>query len=187
MHQTVEGAQVGPSDYTFRSGKDVIRRSDLPTDAIAVLCGHIHRRQVLGQLDKTEGDLPAVIYPGSTERTSFAERDEPKGFYEIELAPQPGSNWQFSGLDFIQLPARPMEDLILDGNLTPDTLASTIRSQISDLNRDAILRIIAGPDLDPQVKVLITSRFLRQVLPESMNFQFGRGFNVWRNEKSGSA
>ena len=187
MHQTVEGAQVGPSDYTFRSGKDVIRRSDLPIDAFAVLCGHIHRRQVLGRLDKAERDLPAVIYPGSTERTSFAERDEPKGFYEIELAPQPAGNWQIIGLDFIQLPARPMEDLILDGNLTPDTLASTIRSQISDLNRDAILRIIAGPDLDPKVKVLITSRFLRQVLPESMNFQFGKGFNVWRNEKSGSA
>jgi exonuclease SbcD len=187
MHQTVEGAQVGPSDYTFSTGKDVIRRNDLPKEALAVLCGHIHRRQVLGRLDKSEADLPAVIYPGSTERTSFAERNEPKGFYEIELTSRPGGSWLVSNLDFIQLPARPMVDLVLDSNLTVESLAPTIRSKISDLNQDAILRINAVPGLDPQVKALITSRFLRQVLPDSMNFQFGKGFSAWRMEKPGSA
>ena len=47
MHQTVEGARVGPSDYTFRGGPDVVRARDIPTSFPVVLCGHIHRRQVL--------------------------------------------------------------------------------------------------------------------------------------------
>lgn len=185
MHQTVEGAQVGPSDYTFRTGKDVIRRSDLPKDSLAVLCGHIHRRQVLGRLDKGEDGSPAVIYPGATERTSFAERDEPKGFFEIAFAPQAAGNWLISGLNFIELPARPMLDLMLDPNVTPGTLEFVIRSQVAGLNPDAILRINGNPDLDPQVKELITSRFLRQVLPGSMNFQFGQGFRTWNNGTAG--
>ena len=47
IHQTVEGSQVGPSDYTFRKGPDVIRGQDIPADFAAILCGHIHRGQVL--------------------------------------------------------------------------------------------------------------------------------------------
>ena len=30
LHQTVEGAKVGPSGYTFRRGKDVVRGRDIP-------------------------------------------------------------------------------------------------------------------------------------------------------------
>jgi exonuclease SbcD len=47
MHHCVEGARVGPSDYTFRHAPDVIRCSDLPREFTAVLSGHIHRHQVL--------------------------------------------------------------------------------------------------------------------------------------------
>jgi len=47
MHQTVEGAQVGTVDYTFRSGPDVIRGRDIPTGFAVILGGHIHRSQVL--------------------------------------------------------------------------------------------------------------------------------------------
>jgi len=187
MHQTVQSAQVGPSNYTFRRGKDVILRRDLPKDALALLCGHIHRQQVLGQLDKGKDGLPPVIYPGSTERTSFAEREEPKGFYEVEFSQQASSDWAISHLNFIELPARPMEDLILGPEVTTETLEAIVRSQVAQLDPDSILRIIGNPDLDPQVKALITSRFLRQVLPDSMNFQFGHGFNTWRIEKAGSA
>jgi DNA repair exonuclease SbcCD nuclease subunit len=186
MHQTVEGAQVGPSDYTFRKGKDVICRRDLPKDALGVLCGHIHRRQVLGQLDRCKDGLPPVIYPGSTERTSFAERAEPKGFYELEFSPLADDNWAISHLNFIELPARPMEDLILDHNITPKTLEAAILAQIAQFDQDAIVRINGSPDLHPQVKTLVTSQFLRQVLPDSMNFQFGQNFRTWRNDQAGS-
>jgi exonuclease SbcD len=104
MHQTVEGATVGPGDYTFRFGRDVIRSSDLPPDFLAVLSGHIHRRQVLRTLARN-GHSPPVIYPGSTQRTSIAEKDEVKGFYEIRIINQPGAGWKLGELIFHPLPS----------------------------------------------------------------------------------
>ncbi|ACL64996.1 metallophosphoesterase [Anaeromyxobacter dehalogenans 2CP-1] len=74
LHHCVEGATVGPTDFTFRDGPDVIPRSALPTGFAAVLCGHVHRHQVL----RADG-VPPVIYAGSTERTSSAEAGETKG------------------------------------------------------------------------------------------------------------
>ncbi len=80
LHHCVEGATCGPGDFTFRQGPDVIPRAALPRDAAAVLCGHIHRHQVL----RADG-LPPVIYAGSTERTSRAEAGETKGFVLLWL------------------------------------------------------------------------------------------------------
>ncbi|MEJ2502906.1 MAG: metallophosphoesterase, partial [Gemmatimonadota bacterium] len=69
MHQCVEGATVGPSDFTFTGGRDVVRCRDLPAGMAAVLSGHIHRHQVLTR-DPGGGALAApVLYPGSAERT----------------------------------------------------------------------------------------------------------------------
>ena len=48
MHHAVEGAQVGPSGYTFRDSQDVIRVSDIPDDFAAVLAGHVHRDRFCG-------------------------------------------------------------------------------------------------------------------------------------------
>ncbi|MCM2256694.1 MAG: metallophosphoesterase, partial [Vicinamibacteria bacterium] len=81
FHQCVEGATCGPPPgYTFRDADDVVRAADLPADVAVVLSGHIHRHQVLRR-DLRERPLPApVVYAGSVERTSFAERDEPKGY-----------------------------------------------------------------------------------------------------------
>jgi len=73
LHHCVEGATCGPGDFTFRYGPEVIPRAALPRNVAAVLCGHIHRHQVLYD------GLPPVIYSGSTERTSRAEAGETKG------------------------------------------------------------------------------------------------------------
>jgi exonuclease SbcD len=81
LHQCVEGATCGPGDFTFRAGDDVVRGADLPRDVAAVLSGHVHRHQVL----RAPG-LPPVIYAGSTERTSWAEAGERKGFVVLELS-----------------------------------------------------------------------------------------------------
>lgn len=47
IHQCVVGAMVGPSNYMFRHGSDVIRLPDIPDSFAAVFSGHIHRHQVL--------------------------------------------------------------------------------------------------------------------------------------------
>jgi DNA repair exonuclease SbcCD nuclease subunit len=100
LHHCVEGATCGPGDFTFRSGPDVIPRAALPGDVAAVLCGHIHRHQVLHA-----NGLPPVIYSGSTERTSRAEAGETKGVVLLRLDAE--------GLlrrEFRPLPERPRPD-----------------------------------------------------------------------------
>jgi DNA repair protein SbcD/Mre11 len=87
IHQSVEGATVGPVDYVFRRGPDVIPGRAIPRGFAAVLAGHIHRHQVLTR-DLGGRSLAApVFYPGSIERISAAERNEAKGFVMLELDP----------------------------------------------------------------------------------------------------
>jgi exonuclease SbcD len=83
LHQAVEGAVVGPQDFTFRAGPSVLGLPELPADVDVVACGHIHRHQVLWR-HAGQRRIP-VVYPGSVERTSVAEAPEPKGFVELDL------------------------------------------------------------------------------------------------------
>ncbi len=46
LHQAVEGAQVGPVDFTFKDGPDVIRGNNIPSGFAALLSGHIHRASI---------------------------------------------------------------------------------------------------------------------------------------------
>jgi exonuclease SbcD len=88
VHQSVEGARVGPVDYTFRVGPDVIPRRAIPRRFAAVLAGHIHRHQVL------DAGAP-VFYPGATERTSYAEAGETKGCVTLTLDHGGVRSWEF--------------------------------------------------------------------------------------------
>ena len=108
LHQCVEGATCGPPPgFTFTDGDDVVQASDLPGDVAAVLCGHVHRHQVLRR-DLRGRSLPApVVYAGSVERTSFAERDETKGFVLAAIGAGDRGG-RLESLDFQPLPARPM-------------------------------------------------------------------------------
>jgi DNA repair exonuclease SbcCD nuclease subunit len=140
LHQCVEGATVGPADYTFTTAADVIRGGDVPHGLAAVLSGHIHRHQVLTR--DLRGRLLAapVLYPGSIERTSIAERDEEKGFMIVELACDHSgvrADWRFQ-----RLPARALvrQDVRLD-EIADDQLESTIRSLVERAPADAVLTI----------------------------------------------
>ncbi len=67
---------------------------DLPArPRVAVLCGHIHRHQVL----RAPG-LPPVIYSGSTERTSSAEAGETKGVVLLWLSEAGLERYEFRPL-----------------------------------------------------------------------------------------
>jgi DNA repair exonuclease SbcCD nuclease subunit len=83
MHQAVEGARVGTPEFVFDRGDDVIRGGDIPPGFAAVFSGHIHRGQRLGRW------ATPVFYPGSIERTSWAERLETKGYLIVRVAPGP--------------------------------------------------------------------------------------------------
>lgn len=88
VHQSVEGARVGPVDFMFRNGPDVIPRRAIPRRFAAVLAGHIHRHQVL------DAGVP-VFYPGATERTSSAEAGETKGCVRLSLDQTGVRSWEF--------------------------------------------------------------------------------------------
>ena len=155
LHQAIQGAQVGLHNYTFRAGKDVIAMKDLPHDASAILCGHIHRRQVLYSPEK----IP-VIHAGSIERTSFAERNEPKGFYDLLFY----QNKDAPEIRFINLPARPMYDVLVEEDHNDKVVLKEIERLAEHLPLNAVVRFRSG--------AYIPLQQIRAVVPESMTVYY---------------
>jgi exonuclease SbcD len=183
MHQIVEGAKVGPRNYTFRTAPDVIRGKDLPTGCAAVLSGHIHRAQTLTR-DLTGRPLSVpVLYPGSIERTSFAERDERKGYLLVNVVPSQTGAGTLHSYRFIPLPTRPMSDIEIRTNaLDTETLRSKLIHEIARHDPDSVVRIkLKGPTSD-QPPPFLTAEFLRSIAPPTMNIHLAGGF---RPRKSG--
>lgn len=79
---------MGPVNFTFRNGPDVIPCRAIPQRFAAVLAGHIHRHQIL------DAGAP-VFYPGATERTSHAEARETKGCVRLTLDRTGVRDWKF--------------------------------------------------------------------------------------------
>ncbi|HUJ27087.1 MAG TPA: metallophosphoesterase [Myxococcales bacterium] len=151
LHQAVEGGRVGSPEFLFRDGPDVVRGRDLPAGFAAVLSGHLHRAQRLVRgLDGTPFAAP-VFYPGSVERTSFAEREETKGFLIVTLG-----GGGVESCRFVPLPARPMVDLTVAS-------VSELRSRLLALPPDAIVRVREGPP--------VSAAELRELAPPSMNVE----------------
>ena len=174
LHQTFEGAKVGPSDFTFRNSPDNIPPEEVPQRFTAVLSGHIHRAQQLTtSLDGQQPSVP-VIYPGSIERTAFAERFEEKFYVLIKLVP--GKEGLNQAIEFHQLPTRPMVKIeISTQDQTLAQLQALVRAQLSELDADAIARLhLTGPQAE-QLQGSFTAANLRAMAPASMNVSLGNG------------
>jgi exonuclease SbcD len=174
LHHCFEGATVGPVDFTFTTASDVIRTSDIPSEFAAAFSGHIHRHQVLPVIPSAARDLlsrrPPVLYPGSIERTSFAEMNEPKGFMVVDICESEGDvdvRWEFR-----QLPARPMVLQTLSADaMDARALQSAIHAIIAGAPIDAVLTIrIEGSLTEAHWKVLSAAR-VREFAPETMNVE----------------
>jgi DNA repair exonuclease SbcCD nuclease subunit len=170
VHQCIEGATVGPRGFTFRDGDDVIRAGDLPRAFAAILAGHVHRFQSLTR-DLRGRPLPApVLYAGSTERTSFAERDERKGFLRIDLeADGEGRgrvrSWQFHGL-----PTRPMVQLDLSAaRLDGQGLAPAVSSLLGCQHPEAVVRLRIHGRPPAGSEAVLRAASLRGLAPPTMN------------------
>jgi DNA repair exonuclease SbcCD nuclease subunit len=166
IHHCVEGATVGPANFTFATATDVIRVRDIPDAFTAVLCGHIHRHQVL-MANRWSGCAP-VLYPGSIERTSFAEMDEPKGFMVVRLGEVARDvRWERR-----HLPARPMVRRDFDaGTMSASRLGAAIRCAITEAARDAVLSIRIAGVLTPEHRRAFSAARLRDVIPPTMNIE----------------
>lgn len=170
LHQTVEGAQVGPSDYTFRSGPDVIRGKDVPSGFSAVLAGHIHRAQALTHDPRGRPLGAPIVYPGSVERTSFAERNEAKAYAVLTIGLSGQERNQLLDVAFIPLPARPMVRLALEPtNGDRELFLALLARRLRALCPDAVVRIhVRGPHAEAS-RQLLTAATLRNLAPPTMN------------------
>ena len=170
LHQCVEGAAVGPGDFTFTTAADVIRARDIPSGFAAVLAGHIHRHQVLTRDLRGRALVAPVLYPGSIERTSFAEAGEEKGFMRVELACEASgarADWRFH-----PLPARPLVRHDLQIQAIPDAmLESTVRSLIAGAPPDAVMTIRVAGHMTERASRLLSAAWLRYTAPASMNVE----------------
>ncbi len=164
VHQAFDGAVCGPNDYRFRAGPDVVARSVLPAGLSYVAAGHIHRHQVL----QSPIDGTPIVYAGSTDRITFAERNEPKGciqatidaagrvrhhFVEHAVRPMTVRSIDVTGLSRARLqesieetlhalPPGALADVRLTGESTPDRLRGMALTQRTRrLRPDVSLRV----------------------------------------------
>jgi DNA repair protein SbcD/Mre11 len=170
MHQCVEGAKVGPADFTFTSAADVVRGRDIPEGLAAVLSGHIHRHQVLTSDLRGRPLAAPVLYPGSIERTSIAEAQETKGYLILDVpagAQDDGLRW-----DFRPLPARPMrvQELHADG-MTAARLDTLIRTAVAAAPGDAVLRLRVRGVPAAEAGRILSAAYLRSLAPATMNLE----------------
>jgi DNA repair protein SbcD/Mre11 len=166
MHQIVEGATVGPGNFLFDRQPDVIPAKCIPSGIDAVLSGHIHRHQILRHdLKGNPMDAP-VYYPGSIERTAFAEMSEPKGFLLLECRP---SGSPRIAHEFVRLPARPMCRIRLNMKTTSAKSAiETIESEMLRTANNCMIRIdIAGAE-SPELSAYLKSCAFKRLVSSSM-------------------
>ena len=142
MHQIVEGACVGPVGFQFNGGPQVIRGADVPHQFAAIFAGHIHRHQIL-QMQTESNDYPCtVVYAGSTERTSFAERDETKGYIMAELGSSGDGRGEVRHISFRPVRTRRMYVRRVCMQRYPRTIhPELIASLFNGVEEYAILRI----------------------------------------------
>jgi DNA repair exonuclease SbcCD nuclease subunit len=166
MHQSVEGAVVGPVDYVFRNHQDVISASDIPSGFAAILSGHIHRFQVLTRDLRGKLMSAPVFYPGSIERTSFAEKDEKKGYLFLEVGP----GGKLTRWRFCELPARPMLQVELDAHRMKRTeLKRSLESLLTKLPSDGVVRVRISGQVQKEALPVLIAASLRALAPPTMN------------------
>ena len=161
---------VGPSNYMFRHGSDVIRLPDIPDSFAAVFSGHIHRHQVLKKDLKGDPIQVPVFYPGSVERTSFAERDEKKGYFIIDVGFNRTGETRILNWTFYQLPTRPMfqMNLFVDRKY-PNEITKRIVQMSERLPADSVIKLKIHGIPEDISRPVLRATSLRSILPPTMN------------------
>jgi len=172
MHQAVEGAKVGVQNYTFRSNHDTIRAEDIPDIFAAVLSGHIHRYQVLTYGSDGNKLKSPVYYPGSIERTSFAEKNETKGYLIMECVPTE-TGGKIKKFKFAELPSRPMEEIVIEAeNQSKKDIINKIIKNVSELDINSIVRLKVNKSGNSDNFELPKIDEIRKVLPATINISY---------------
>jgi exonuclease SbcD len=138
-HQTFEGAKVGTRNFTFRNGEHVVPPSDIPHGFGYVACGHVHKQQII----RTNNSI--ICYAGSTERVSFQEIEEDKGFIIVTVKDG------IAHPEFKRVPATNMA--IIPLNTTDRTAEEIIRlidKHIAESKPSTVLRFHLNGEIDAE-------------------------------------
>lgn len=170
IHQAVEGATVGPVGYTFRRASDVINTAEIPGKFSAVLAGHIHRHQILTTNLQGKALAAPVFYPGSIERTSFAEKNEDKGYLILDFEWEASKKSLLQSWRFHRLPMRPMIQLNLHATgMNNAQLRSWIATRLSILPQNSIVKLKIHDSASQEAMEVLNAAALRALAPPTMN------------------
>ena len=170
IHQSVDGATVGPGGFTFRNSPDVIHAADIPLGFSAVVAGHIHRFQTLTRDLKGRSLNAPVFYPGSIERTSFAERNEKKGYFTMEFETQGSAAAKLQRWAFHELPARPMIQMQMQvAGMSGRQIQAWIQSRLFEIPEDSVLQIKVHGNISEEALRVLSAPSLRALAPATMN------------------
>lgn len=170
VHHCFEGAKVGPVNYTFRYKEDVIRLCDIPQEFTTVLAGHIHRYQILTKDLMGRSLSTPVFYPGSIERTSFAEKDEKKGYFVFELTSDIDSRLSIQSEEFVELPARPMVKVnISTQGMDEKKLQAYINKSLHALSPQSVVKLDIQGFIPEGCLPVLRASSLRELAPKEMN------------------
>ena len=162
VHQLFAGATVGLHNYTFRGAADVIRPQEVPAEFDVVVSGYVHRHQVLGHARDGTPLATPVVFPGSIERTAFAEAPETKGFCVVTLRRPPE-------IEFRPLPARPMHFIHLPPAVADDAVAvQFVTQRLAPLDPTSVVRVSAAEDVPDDVAAALAAPRLRALAPATM-------------------
>jgi len=171
LHQTFQGATIGPQNYEFKSGPDVIPLNVIPYGFSAILTGHIHRYQVLNDPVNNRNASCPVIYAGSTDRTSFAEKDDPKGFVLIDIITPTDRKKNPVTWKFVPLQTRPMYYLNIDvEGRTKTEIINQIQTKLIGYSTDGIVKITLISSHNHPCPH-ISANQIRSITPSTMNIK----------------
>lgn len=137
-HATVFGATYG-SERSVLLGQEVLIPSAVVSNTAFdyVALGHIHKHQVLRELD------PPVVYAGSVERIDFGEEKQEKGFVLVEL--------EKNHVDFEFLPLQVRSFLTMEVDATGDDPTQQVLEAVAAQDvQEKVVRLIIHTTADKE-------------------------------------
>jgi exonuclease SbcD len=172
MHYMIEGSDLGHTTYLIND--IVIPKGLIPFNHFNyIACGHVHKYQRVQSPTKNN----MAYFSGSTERTSFNELDEDKGFILIDTE----KDNEFK-TEFIRVPTRPMKlieikatELKSDGKATKDPVSNLLKAleqiKARGAEKEAIIRILVrNATVELKAKVNLRQDVLETLLRSAFHW-----------------
>ena len=115
-----------------------------------------------------------VVYPGSVERTSWAEQNEEKKYAMLRIALSGPDRGKLLDAHFEALPARPMVDLVLDSATQHGAISDCLGRRLSALDPNAIVRVHYDGAWTRPAGAALSAASLRAIAPMTMNISLAR-------------